>query len=125
MMADTTMQPGARARPSSLKQLADAFLKALAGRVAVRPNRPSRSVTLPTGKADADEVARVLAALDRTRKQQASDAQLDRRAVHLAIITPGVSVFVCRNLLKLADTRAGNSNSTNHFTPKGLLPATP
>ena len=32
-----------------------------------------------------------------------ADARLDRRARHLAAITPGVPVFVCRNLLILAD----------------------
>jgi hypothetical protein len=37
-----------------------------------------------------------------TAKMQA-DARLDRRAKHLAAITPHVPVFVCRNLLILAD----------------------
>jgi hypothetical protein len=32
-----------------------------------------------------------------------ADARLDRRAKHLAAITPHVPVFVCRNLLILAD----------------------
>jgi hypothetical protein len=32
-----------------------------------------------------------------------TDAWLDRRAKHLAAITPHVPVFVCRNLLILAD----------------------
>jgi hypothetical protein len=32
-----------------------------------------------------------------------ADARLDRRAMHLAAITPNVPLFVCRNLLMLAD----------------------
>lgn len=32
-----------------------------------------------------------------------AEARLDRRAKHLAAITPHVPVFVCRNLLILAD----------------------
>jgi hypothetical protein len=32
-----------------------------------------------------------------------ADTRLDRRAKHLAAITPHVPVFVCRNLLILAD----------------------
>jgi hypothetical protein len=36
-----------------------------------------------------------------------ADARLDRRAKHLAVITPGVPIFVCRNLLILADHATG------------------
>jgi hypothetical protein len=32
-----------------------------------------------------------------------ADALLDRRAKHLTVIAPHVPVFVCRNLLMLAD----------------------
>jgi hypothetical protein len=40
----------------------------------------------------------------RTRQQLAlAEASLDRRAIHMAAITPHVPIFVCRNLLKLAD----------------------
>ena len=35
--------------------------------------------------------------------QALANARLDRRAKHLAVITPHVPVFVCRNLLVLAD----------------------
>jgi hypothetical protein len=36
---------------------------------------------------------------------------LDRRAQHLALMTPGVPVFVCRNLLALADRDLANENA--------------
>jgi hypothetical protein len=48
----------------------------------------------------------------RTRQQLAEDS-LDRRARHLAIITRGVPVFVCRNLLKLFDADIRSIN--NHY----------
>jgi hypothetical protein len=37
------------------------------------------------------------------RRADTADARLDRRARHLAAITPHVPEFVCRNLLILAD----------------------
>jgi hypothetical protein len=46
-----------------------------------------------------------------------ADARLDRRARHLAAITPHVPVFVCRNLLILADRDAATAQDRVTLAP--------
>lgn len=44
-----------------------------------------------------------------------ADARLDRRARHLAAITPGVPVFVCRNLLMIGDRELADETLPSPF----------